>query len=79
MYYIYGVSVPSLLIESTDSMIGPVPRAPRFLYTLKLYIYVYMHSVLCIIDLLTLAAKRRRRVTAIVWRFFEYMNNVLLS
>ena len=22
MYYIYGVSVPSLLIESTDSMIG---------------------------------------------------------
>ena len=28
MYYIYGVSVPSLLIESTDSMI---------------YIYLYMH------------------------------------
>ena len=23
MYYIYGVSVPSLLIESTDSMISP--------------------------------------------------------
>ena len=25
MYYIYGVSVPSLLIESTDSMIIVIP------------------------------------------------------
>ena len=39
MYYIYGISGPSLLIESTDSMIVNVK-------------YVYLRCIVCILCIL---------------------------
>ena len=44
MYYIYGVSVPSLLIESTDSMIRNNGESVASFFCFFLYIlYIIFH------------------------------------